>query len=47
MSSKQIVKCKKCGTEYEMPNLDVEVVMEDCPICKELDANLKKMGLKA
>jgi hypothetical protein len=42
----KIVKCKRCGTEYEMPDIGVDVVMEDCPVCKELDAMMKKAGFK-
>jgi len=40
----KIVKCKRCGTEYAMPDMGVEVIMEDCPVCKELDAIKKKLG---
>jgi phage FluMu protein Com len=39
------VKCQKCGTEYDMPNIGQEVIMEECPVCKELDATMKKLGL--
>jgi rubrerythrin len=41
MKSLKIVKCKRCGTEYEMPNIAEEVIMEDCPVCKKLDEYLK------
>ena len=39
------VKCRKCGTEYEMPPIAKEVIMEDCPVCKDLDKKLKELGL--
>jgi len=40
-----LVKCRKCGTEYEMPDVGVKVTMDDCPTCKEIEASLKKLGL--
>ena len=42
----KIVKCKRCGTKYEMPDMGVDVIMEDCPVCRELYATMKKLGLK-
>lgn len=41
-----IVKCKRCGTEYEMPDIAENVVMEDCPVCKEIEESMKKLLLK-
>lgn len=41
----KVVKCRKCGMEYMMPDLGVEVTMDDCPVCKEVAESLKKMGL--
>ena len=38
-----IVKCKKCGAEYEMPDIGVKPIMEDCPVCKDLDKTMKKL----
>jgi len=36
--------------EYLMPKIpsitDGEVIMEDCPFCKDLDKKMKEMGLK-
>jgi len=33
--TKLVVKCQKCGSEYEMPMITTdEVVMKDCPNCK-------------
>jgi hypothetical protein len=29
---------------YDMPDLGVDVVMDDCPVCKELAESFKKMG---
>ena len=43
MVKKKIVKCKRCGTEYEMPDIGVEVTMEDCSVCKDLDKKMKEM----
>jgi len=40
----KIVKCKRCGTEYKMPDLGVKVVMEDCPVCKCSDYKKKVNG---
>ena len=40
------VKCKRCGTEYEMPPIVENVIMEDCPVCKDLDKSMKELGLK-
>jgi len=32
--------------EYEMPDIGVEnIVMEDCPVCKDLDKKMREMGL--
>jgi len=40
----RIVKCKKCGTEYKMPNIgDFKVDMDSCPVCKEIEDCLKKL----
>jgi hypothetical protein len=39
----KIVKCKKCGTEYEMPDIGQDVIMEDCPVCQELEKTMKKL----
>jgi hypothetical protein len=43
----KIVKCKRCGTEWEMPDIiGIDIaVMEDCPVCRELDATMKRIGL--
>lgn len=35
------VKCKKCGTEYGMPDIGIPVEMDDCPICQDLEKTLK------
>jgi len=41
------VKCQRCGTEYEMPDIpNVNPIMEDCPICKDLEKTMREMGLK-
>ena len=43
MMQKKIVKCQKCGTEYEMPPIAENVVMEDCPVCQDLDRKMKEI----
>lgn len=30
-----IIKCRTCGSEYEMPDIGVKPIMEDCPVCKK------------
>ena len=41
---KIIVKCQKCGMEYEMPAITTdEVIMEDCPVCKDLEKSMKEL----
>jgi len=37
---------KLLPTKYEMPDMGVDVIMEDCPVCRELYATMKKLGLK-
>ena len=44
----RIVKCLRCGSEYEMPDIlpkDQKVIMEDCPNCRHIDKMMKDMGL--
>jgi len=44
-----IVKCKRCGTPYEMPDIvadGTKVIMKECPVCRDLDKKMKEMGLK-
>ena len=41
--SKKIVKCRVCGSEYEMPDICQEVIMEDCPNCKEMKKLFKEL----
>ena len=36
-----IVKCERCGTEYEMPDIGIKPIMKDCPICKQVDKMAK------
>jgi len=45
MKKFRIVKCKKCGTEYQMPDIypDKEINMEDCPVCKDISKKLKEL----
>ena len=41
----KIVKCQKCHTTYEMPDVGQEVTMSDCPVCKELAKAFEKLML--
>jgi hypothetical protein len=43
MSRTIIVKCIRCGTEYEMPDIDVQPVMQNCPICRDIDRQLQNI----
>lgn len=38
------VKCKRCGTEYDMPDIGVPVTMEDCPVCQDIVEIVEKLG---
>ena len=44
-----MIKCRGCGSEYEMPNIGVIPVMEDCPVCKQIkkgiDDILREIGV--
>lgn len=40
------VKCECCGTEYDMPDIARKVIMKTCPVCEEIRATAKKLGLE-
>ena len=43
MSRTIIVECSRCGTEYEMPDIGVNPIMTDCPICNKVDLMAKSV----
>jgi hypothetical protein len=36
-----LVKCKKCGAEYEMPDFGVDVTMNVCHVCRDITKTLE------
>jgi len=41
--SKIKVKCIRCETEYEMPNIGVRPTMQNCPVCRDIDRQMQNI----